>query len=426
MGQRRLLRGDFSFGLGAHRLRLLLDLEGLDLELEATGTCERWRGRFDAAYIEELTRRTGNFKEFGVFCSMLEAAVTQRSASVRLELLSFSDLESLRSRRAGSPPRRPPPPGPLRARRYLILVYCTEFDRIHYPLPLPHVGRASPASRRAPSCDASCPRDLRLLDEELEAQEPLQEEPGGGKMAEASRTKMEARGGKGKETEARGAKASEASRLRRALQEARQQLRGERERHQRQLRELQEQLAAAQDSQRRLQRRVELLTIQLCGCKSGAPQRSNSGSHERQRRSPSPAASRPPRFDPTAFVRARQQRQQELELRRRRRGRDSGSTSPATSRGRSSSARSFRSLRSSSLSDSEEPPKTHQPLRGRGVTRSSRALSASSCNRKTPSSTLKPPPQRPGKENLPEEPLAEIDARLRALQLLLDSLGPQT
>lgn len=43
-----------------------------------------------------------------------------------------------------APPHRTPPvmhperdlPSHLSARRYLILTYCAEFDRVHYPLPL--------------------------------------------------------------------------------------------------------------------------------------------------------------------------------------------------------------------------------------------------------------------------------------------------
>lgn len=112
------------------------------------------------AVIEDLTRKTGNFKQFGIFCSMLESALTQvwsccsptrrfggtwggvcptepscfsnflqSSDSVSLELLTYTDLETLHSRKVGV--TRPPPStrSPLNTKRYLILVYSVEFDR---------------------------------------------------------------------------------------------------------------------------------------------------------------------------------------------------------------------------------------------------------------------------------------------------------
>ncbi|XP_009705503.1 PREDICTED: coiled-coil domain-containing protein 61, partial [Cariama cristata] len=97
--------------------------------------------------IEDLTRKTGNFKQFGIFCSMLESALMQSSESVSLELLTYADLETLRSRKVGMIAHPPPSAtSPLSAKRYLILVYSVEFDRIHYPLPLPYTGRPDPAA----------------------------------------------------------------------------------------------------------------------------------------------------------------------------------------------------------------------------------------------------------------------------------------
>ncbi|XP_075302230.1 centrosomal protein CCDC61 isoform X2 [Opisthocomus hoazin] len=153
-------------------------------------------------------------------------------------------------------------------------------------------------------------------------------------------------------------------------------------------------------------------------------------------RSPSPAGSRPPRFDPTAFVRARQRRQKEAELKNQRRGATFGSASPARSHGRSSSAESFRSRRSAVSSGSEADERSESLIpRGRRVTRPQRPLSTSSCNGPSvaprPAASPKPLASNaarkcPGKENRSEEPsaeLAEIDARLQALQEYMDSLA---
>ncbi|XP_065511200.1 centrosomal protein CCDC61 isoform X5 [Caloenas nicobarica] len=382
MEEPRSLQADCAFRHGGHSVRLTLTPATLTVAVEAHGTGDRWRGQFDAAFIEDLTHKTGNFKQFGVFCHMLELALTQGSESVSLELLSFSDLQTLRSRKMGGD-ARPPPQSPslLRAKRYLILIYSVEFDRIHYPLPLPYVG--------GPDRDHRDPQIRRLQDELRRAREELR------------------------------------AALRR--------LEEERARHRRLHRRLEAELAEAKASERRLQQRLQRLTAELGACRrgrrtpTGSERRSHSGTRPAPR-SPAPAGPRPPRFDPTAFVRSRQRRQQELDLKNRRHRAAFGSTSPARSRGRSSSAESVRSRRSvlSSGSAATEPP---QP-RGRSVTR--RPLSASSCNGAChyppPQATHPSPPsgatsKRPGKENRDEEPLAEIDARLRALQEYMERLG---
>ena len=85
--------------------------------------------------IEELTRKTGNFKQFSIFLNMLESAITKSSDSVALDLLTFADLEALRKSKFGSGGGgggRGLTPGKTKAahaKRYLILTYSVEFDR---------------------------------------------------------------------------------------------------------------------------------------------------------------------------------------------------------------------------------------------------------------------------------------------------------
>ena len=84
--------------------------------------------------IEELTRKTGNFKQFSIFLNMLESAITKSSDSVALDLLTYADLESLRKTKlgSGSISGRGFTPGKSKAthaKRYLILTYSVEFDR---------------------------------------------------------------------------------------------------------------------------------------------------------------------------------------------------------------------------------------------------------------------------------------------------------
>ncbi|XP_015235158.1 PREDICTED: coiled-coil domain-containing protein 61 isoform X2 [Cyprinodon variegatus] len=129
-------------------VKIELDKNLLMVEISDSVTADQWRGEFDPAYIEDLTRKTGNFKQFPIFCSMLESAVRKTSDSVTLDLLTYADLELLRNRKAGvvSRPRGHQQQSALTAKRYLILIYTVEFDRIHYPLPLPYVGKPDPAA----------------------------------------------------------------------------------------------------------------------------------------------------------------------------------------------------------------------------------------------------------------------------------------
>ncbi|NXC84654.1 CCD61 protein, partial [Cercotrichas coryphoeus] len=279
MAEPRFLQAECAFRPGAHTVRVTLTRSTLRVEVEAHGTADLWRGEFDATFIEDLTRKTGNFKQFGIFCSMLESALTQSSDSVSLELLTYTDLETLHSRKVGAVTRPPPfTHSPLNSKRYLILIYSVEFDRIHYPLPLPYAGRP----------------DLVALVRELQEQ-----------LAQLRAQRLE-----------------ETQHLRDADRGC--QMHSE---------PFPLQLTQAKASEKRLQLRVKNLTAELASCKRGRQKSASPASRPQERRSasleshrssrghpssksPSPAGSRPPRFDPTAFVRARQCRQKEAELRK--------------------------------------------------------------------------------------------------------------
>eukprot|EP00879_Flechtneria_rotunda_P026920 GHRR01028765.1.p1 GENE.GHRR01028765.1~~GHRR01028765.1.p1 ORF type:complete len:243 (+),score=77.40 GHRR01028765.1:133-861(+) len=112
--------------------------ELLVVDLEDKDTFDRWRGEFGAKYVEDITSKTGNFKKFAVFVRMLQSAVTHQSDSVFVDLLTYQDLELLKSKKAanGIGAAAPPRQLPVSNKRYLILTYASEFDRVHYPLPL--------------------------------------------------------------------------------------------------------------------------------------------------------------------------------------------------------------------------------------------------------------------------------------------------
>lgn len=122
-----------------------------NIEIKVTDkkTLEQWRGRYDASYIENLTHKTGNFKQFDTFISMFKSALLKTSQCVTLDLLTFDDLEMLRSRKthsriysAQNSSQILDPPS--NNRRYLIVTYTVEFDRIHYPLAMEYCGPPDP------------------------------------------------------------------------------------------------------------------------------------------------------------------------------------------------------------------------------------------------------------------------------------------
>uniref|UniRef100_A0A3Q2H2M1 Centrosomal protein CCDC61 n=1 Tax=Equus caballus TaxID=9796 RepID=A0A3Q2H2M1_HORSE len=159
MDQPAGLQVDYVFRGVEHAVRVVVSGQVLELEVEDRMTADQWRGEFDASFIEDLTHKTGNFKQFNIFCNMLESALTQSSESVTLDLLTYTDLESLRNRKMGGRPgAQASRSAQLNSKRYLILIYSVEFDRIHYPLPLPYQGKPDPVVLQ---------RVIRSLKEEL-------------------------------------------------------------------------------------------------------------------------------------------------------------------------------------------------------------------------------------------------------------------
>ncbi|KAK9849944.1 hypothetical protein WJX84_000141 [Apatococcus fuscideae] len=106
--------------------------ETLRVLVERQEDASRWHGEFSAKHIEDVTSKTGSFKKYGVFIRMLITAVQQTSDSVVVDLLTFADLEELKSRRAAS------------SAAAAAQKPAAEFDRVHYPLPLAYEERPDP------------------------------------------------------------------------------------------------------------------------------------------------------------------------------------------------------------------------------------------------------------------------------------------
>ncbi|VDD75047.1 unnamed protein product [Mesocestoides corti] len=116
--------------------------KSLKVEVRDLKSDEEWHGCFSSDYIEELTRKTGNYKSYGIFVTMLYAVSFNKSKSLILDLVDYEDLENFRkSNMINEKPLVLQPDRQRRPqRRYLILTYISDFDKTFYPLPLTYVG----------------------------------------------------------------------------------------------------------------------------------------------------------------------------------------------------------------------------------------------------------------------------------------------
>ncbi|KAM8790284.1 centrosomal protein CCDC61 [Rhynchonycteris naso] len=510
MDQPAGLQVDYVFRGMEHAVRVVVSGQVLELEVEDRMTADQWRGEFDASFIEDLTHKTGNFKQFNIFCNMLESALTQSSESVTLDLLTYTDLESLRNRKMGGRP------GPLASRsaqlnskRYLILIYSVEFDRIHYPLPLPYQGKPDPVVLqgiirslkeelgRLRGLDGQDPRDIR--DSEIWH---LREQVS--RLA-AEKRELEVQLGRSREEALAGRAArQEAEALRGLVHGLELELRQERGlgnrgsgRRSQDCRRLAKELEEVKASERSLRARLKTLNSELATYRRGrrtppvvphlAREDRASSSRERSmsrgrgarsssresgrggrgrghpaRPSPSPTGGRMPRFDPTAFVKAKEKKLREIKMKQQRNRFGSGGSGDAPSiswarqtrpsaavtgrgdaasrsRNRSSSVDSFRSRCSSASSCSEFEDFSESLPRGvhgrRGKHLSPTTLSGS--NTKSTAVERSRHQRRlansgdwvPNKDYCSDyqaPDMAEIDSRLKALQEYMNRLDTRS
>lgn len=73
---------------------------------------------------------------------MLATALKGSSDSVQLDLLTHQDIEMQQMRKNGSVNKSTDPK--ITARRYLIMSYMAEFDKVLYPIPLNYNDHPSP------------------------------------------------------------------------------------------------------------------------------------------------------------------------------------------------------------------------------------------------------------------------------------------
>jgi len=120
-----------------HGLECLLTLkqkeDSINLQLFEKNTGQIWKGEFTSKYIEDITQKTGNFKKFPIFVKMFISAMRNETPAVHVDILTAQDLEELKSKKTGAASNKPITTS---NKRYLILSSTSEFDKVHYPLPI--------------------------------------------------------------------------------------------------------------------------------------------------------------------------------------------------------------------------------------------------------------------------------------------------
>ncbi|XP_073991792.1 uncharacterized protein [Rhodnius prolixus] len=132
---------NYSFDRKDFLIKMYVRGNILKLSIIDNTTSEKWVCTYNSMYIEELTRRTGNYKKFSIFVTMLNSGILRTNNCVRIELLNHKDLLALSERQKQV---RCSPSVEEDTRKYLILIYTVEFDKIHYPLPLQYCGMPNP------------------------------------------------------------------------------------------------------------------------------------------------------------------------------------------------------------------------------------------------------------------------------------------
>ena len=106
---------------------------------------ELWRGDFPSKYVEEITAKTGAPKKFPAFVRMILTCLkgTDASSPVYIDLLTYQDLEALKTKRSSGPPQ-----ASNNKKRYIIMTEVSGGDKVHYPLPLNYIEEPEPDALR--------------------------------------------------------------------------------------------------------------------------------------------------------------------------------------------------------------------------------------------------------------------------------------
>ncbi|ORY54934.1 hypothetical protein LY90DRAFT_702177 [Neocallimastix californiae] len=118
--------------------------ESLVISITKESTNEYGKGNILIIMLRKLLRKQETLKKFSIFIEMLFSAIKMSSKTVALDLLTLEDVQKLKensdeNERIGTADSNRSNKS-SRKKLFLILTYSAAFDRVHYPLPLTFQG----------------------------------------------------------------------------------------------------------------------------------------------------------------------------------------------------------------------------------------------------------------------------------------------
>ncbi|OHT09691.1 hypothetical protein TRFO_21309 [Tritrichomonas foetus] len=109
----------------------VLNHDSFTLKIINEDYTKRWAADFSANYIDDLTTKAGCVKRISVFWKMLINIASGESQTASLEILTTEEINEIRKN------KNKPVEEDQDSKLYIILTQTSEYDKFHYPLPLP-------------------------------------------------------------------------------------------------------------------------------------------------------------------------------------------------------------------------------------------------------------------------------------------------
>ena len=121
-----------------YKITVKSTVNDLTVNLSEKKSGHRWCNCFKKVFIEQLTKRTGNYKSFDTFLKMVKAVIGSNEINgLSCNIYTVEDLNRLRKEKNENAKCQQD----LENKRYLIINYETNFEETHYPLPLNYQGK---------------------------------------------------------------------------------------------------------------------------------------------------------------------------------------------------------------------------------------------------------------------------------------------
>ncbi|OAF71983.1 CHMP2a [Intoshia linei] len=127
------------------------NLKNINIFLKNVETKLCWADTFNNKYIEKMSKKSGSYKSFNIFCDMIRLYQTEQCPEISLTILTYEDLEKIQRMKTNRQDCKFV--RDIHNKRYLVLTYTSRFDTVQYPLPLPLVTDVVTISESIPYCE---------------------------------------------------------------------------------------------------------------------------------------------------------------------------------------------------------------------------------------------------------------------------------